>query len=150
MKIHFVCTGNTFRSRLAEAYLNSKKLSHISVSSSGVDAYKDISGPVNWYSQRIIEQHGLVKSEKDSWTQTTAEILDGQDLVIFMQKWHYDQCVERFGFTGSNYEIWDIDDTVNANSKPDASTIKFTEDMYKKIVGKMDNLIARDFKPKNL
>lgn len=149
MKVHFVCTGNTFRSRLAEAYLNSKILPRISVSSSGVDAGKDISGPVNWYTQRIIEQRGLVKSEKDSWTQTTAEILDNQDLIVFMQKWHYDQSVERFDYGGKNYEIWDIEDMVNPNSKPDASTIAFTEGVYKKIKSKVDDLIARDFKPKN-
>lgn len=42
--IHFVCRGNNFRSRLAEAYLNSKKLPGIKVISSGIEAEKMIAG----------------------------------------------------------------------------------------------------------
>jgi protein-tyrosine-phosphatase len=146
MKIHFVCTGNTFRSRLAEAYLNSKKIPGLIVSSSGVEANKDINGPINWYTGRIIEHEGLTGFEKDTWTQTTHEILEGQDLVIFMQQWHFDQSVARFGFTGKNYEIWDIQDTVRTTTKPDEATILFTNGVYKNIVKKVDDLISRKFK----
>ena len=143
MKIHFVCTGNTFRSRLAEAYLNSKKLPGVFVSSSGVEASKDKNGPINWYTQRIIEKQGMVASEKDYWTQTTKEILDAQDWIVFMQKWHHDQCIEKYEYKGENFEIWDVADTVNPNSKPDASTIKFTEGIYHKITSNVDDLISR-------
>jgi protein-tyrosine-phosphatase len=144
MNIHFVCSANTFRSRLAETYLNSKKLPGIKVSSSGVDALKDENGPVSWYAQKIIEQTGMVPTEKLIWTQTTKEILEAQDLVIFMQQWHYDQCIARFGYKGTNFEIWDIEDVTDAEHLNDTVVAK-TEAIFNKIKIKVEDLVARNF-----
>jgi protein-tyrosine-phosphatase len=36
MRVHFVCTGNLYRSRMAEAYLRSKAIPGLEVTSSGV------------------------------------------------------------------------------------------------------------------
>lgn len=41
MNILFVCTGNTCRSPMAEAYLNSKKLPNVTVKSAGISAAGD-------------------------------------------------------------------------------------------------------------
>ena len=38
IKVHFVCNGNIFRSRLAEAYAKSLGLGQLEISSSGVVA----------------------------------------------------------------------------------------------------------------
>lgn len=145
MNIHFVCTGNVFRSRLAESYLNSKKIPNIKISSSGILAMEDKNGPITWYAQRIIEEQKLVQGEKLIWTQTTKEILEAQDLVIFMQKMHYDTCVAKFGFKGKNYEIWDVTD-VDGNLIPnDNETIQRSELMFTKIKANIEDLIARNF-----
>ena len=97
MKIHFVCTSNTFRSRLAATYLASKNIPDLIVTSSGIKAARNENGPVTWYAQRIIQEENLIKSEPMIWTQTTKEILDEQDWVIFMEQLHYDASVQRFG-----------------------------------------------------
>lgn len=147
MNIHFVCSANTFRSRLAESYLNSKKIPDVKVSSSGIEAMRDQNGPITWYAQRMIEEQKLVQSEKMIWTQTTKEILEVQDLVIFMQKLHYDTCVAKFGFKGNNYEIWDVTD-VDGNLIPnDSETIQRSELEFIKIKANIESLIARNFKP---
>ncbi len=145
MKIHFVCTANTFRSRLAEAYLNSKKIPGISASSSGIEATKNENGPISWYAQRIIEQNKLVPFEKLTWTQSTKELLESQDIVIFMQKWHFDQAVAKFKFMGKNCKIWDIEDVTHKEYLED-NVIPKTEEIYTKIKLNVENLIARNFK----
>lgn len=55
VKVEFVCSGNTFRSRTAEAYLKSKGVAGIVVSSSGPTANLDLNGPISWWGQRIIK-----------------------------------------------------------------------------------------------
>jgi protein-tyrosine-phosphatase len=151
MKIHFVCTGNTFRSRLAEAYLKSKKIKGLEISSSGVEAAKNVLGPISWYTKRILSKNGLIHLDlPETWTQTSKELLRDQDLVIFMRKWHYDQATQNFGFTGRKYEIWDIDDVPVPHLENSPSNVVLTEEIYEKIKKNVDGLLARDFKPKNL
>ena len=64
IKIHFICTHNTFRSRVAEAYLNSKRLEDVKVSSSGVDATGNYDGAVSWFAQRLLIRQSLIGNEK--------------------------------------------------------------------------------------
>jgi len=144
MKIHFVCTSNTFRSRLAATYLASKNIPDLIVTSSGIKAARNENGPVTWYAQRIIQEENLIKSEPMIWTQTTQEILDDQDWVIFMEQLHYDACVQKFGFTGKNFEIWNIKD-IESDNESDLIKMPETEEIYKKITQKVDDLISRKF-----
>jgi protein-tyrosine-phosphatase len=143
MKVHFVCTGNKFRSRLAEAYLNSKTIDGVEVSSSGIEAIKDLNGPITWYAQRIIQKNRLVPFESMSWTQTTKEILEKKDWVIFVQQSHYDQCVQRFEFGGKNFEIWDIEDLNGLKGEAESRKISRSGEIYQKITQKVDDFISR-------
>jgi protein-tyrosine-phosphatase len=118
------------------------------VSSSGIEALKDKNGPITWYAQRIIEQQSLVPNEKMMWTQTTREILDSQDLIVFMDKEHFDQATNLYRFGNKNYEIWGIEDVTGEASTTNVdSVIPQTEQIYNKIKIKVEDLIARNFKP---
>ena len=145
MTIHFICKGNTFRSRLAEAYLNSKQIPNLKVISSGIEAELNESGPVTWHTQRIIQQNKLVPFEKPTWEQTTKALLEKGDLTIFTRQSIYDYCIEHFGFNGKNFQIWDIHDageTVNNwDSLNEEEQIKVTEKIFKEIQQKVDELI---------
>ena len=79
MHIHFVCSGNTYRSRLAEAYLRSMdKKPNTKVSSSGIiaDKSKPENGPVNWYTMRLMKRNDLIKYMSWQQTQTTQPLLE--------------------------------------------------------------------------
>ena len=150
MIIHFICRGNSYRSRLAEAYLNSKNSSGLKSISSGIIASRNGSGPISWYAQRIIENEKLVPFESLSWQQTTKEILKQGDFTIFMQQEPYDYCRNRLGFTQKNYEIWDIQDmyefmSPHTDRRPttEKDKIKASEETYKIIKRKIDDLINR-------
>src|SRR4030067_3109479 len=147
MLIHFVCKGNTYRSRLAETYLNSKQIPGLKVASSGIEANQNISGIINWEAQRIIQNNKLADFESHLWKETTKELLDEADLVVFMQRVHYDFCKNKLGFTKNNFKIFDVkdlgdygfgDDYVSLEN--DIERIKLSEKTFEEIKEKVDNM----------
>src|SRR5579884_1222753 len=125
MHIHFVCRGNAYRSRLAEAYLRSQQLPGVIVSSSGIEAASHahtVNGPIAWVAQRIIQRNGLVPFMSFLPIQTTPELLNSADLVIFMEEAHEIYAREQFGYTGERFQVWHIPDIIptELDVSPDA------------------------------
>lgn len=145
-RIHFVCTGNIFRSRLAEAYLKSK-VPNILVSSSGTKASLQNKGSIAWHTQRILYRRNLIPYMKNMWNNTTKENLKKADLVIFFGQENYDLCKKIFNFN-SDYLIWDIPDFEDKqlNGKPtdiseEIKYLKMSEDSYNQLKEKIAGLI---------
>jgi len=89
MKIHFICLGNVFRSRVAETYLRSLGISGIQVSSSGTVARRDhgINQPILQQVDKVLAQHDLNQYlPLQSCVQTDQQVVDGCDLVICMDR----------------------------------------------------------------
>lgn len=156
MIIHFICRGNTYRSRLAEAYLNSKRLSSLKSISSGIIASANESGPISWYGQRILQNEKLVPFESPGWQQTTKGLLKQGDFTIFMQQEHYDYCRKKLDFNPKNYEIWNIKDlneflffSTRIRPATEMEKIKASEETFGIIKGKIDGLINRFSKKHN-
>jgi protein-tyrosine-phosphatase len=110
MHIHFVCSGNTNRSRLAEAYLNSKKIKDLQASSSGIFADKDKNSNITFFAKKILKTAGILSFTSKSWQKTTKRILRSVDLVVFMKRLHFDYVKNELGFVPKNYYIWNIED----------------------------------------
>lgn len=153
MVIHFICKGNGYRSRLAEAYLCSKKIKGLKVISSGVIASKSNNGFISWYAQRIIQYEGLINYSKPSWQQTTPALLNKADINIFMDKKNYEYAKNNLSYSTGNYEIWNIPDlddlgfTIKRETlEKDLERIKATDDTYQKIREKIDELISKDIR----
>ena len=148
MKIHFVCTGNVYRSRLAEAYLKSKQLPDVEVSSSGILAQLDydINGPIGWVAMRILQNQKLIPYMSNMSTQTTPELLDTADLIIFMKGNHHTFSKNELGFVKENYEIWDIpdiDDLPGFENFTDMDAITASEQTFRDIKEKVEDLVKR-------
>ena len=141
MTVHFICTGNSFRSRLAEAYLNSKQLKNIKVISSGTATNKR-NGPIGWPTERIFQNTDLTLFMSPISIQTTKELLDKGDLTIFMKQNHYD-FAKSLGFLSQNYQIWDVEDLIFSDydgENKDMKIINASEEIFKIIKGKVDEL----------
>ncbi len=145
MRIHFVCTGNVYRSRLAEAYLNSKKLD-VEVSSSGTEASDNTCGPVCWYTQRIIEASNLVPYQSVYWNQTSERSFENVDYVVFMAEMHYRYAVEQCGFSLEKFEIWnvpDLDELRTLEIEETLEAVRISQNTFELIKEKVDDLVAR-------
>ncbi|MCL5435256.1 MAG: hypothetical protein M1405_02600 [Patescibacteria group bacterium] len=140
MIIHFVCRGNTYRSRLAETYLNSKQFPNIKAISSGIEAENNISGPITWYAQRIIQKEHLVSFEKPTWQKTTKDLFEEGDYTIFMQKEIYDFC-KNLGFSSKNFEVWNIYDL--SPEMPETEKIEKSDETFAEIKRRVDKLLFK-------
>ena len=155
MHIHFVCSGNSYRSRLAEAYCKSKlKGQEIIISSSGTvaDENKIKNGPISWYAMRLMMRNNLIQFMSWKQRQTTVEILKDVDLLICMTQSHLDFCQNELGYINKPSKVWGIPDLNEMNgfipsTKPgietDINHIKLTEQIYIVITQKVDDLVKR-------
>ena len=138
MKIHFVCTGNTFRSRLAEAYLKSKLTPNLEVTSSGVEADKNLNGTICELTIKILIENNIESFASNYWTLTSASILEKQDLIVFMKQNHFDFCINKLKAEIKKYIIWDINDI--DTKKEDESLESFAQNTFSKIKEGVDEL----------
>ena len=110
MKLHFVCTGNIYRSRMAEAYFNSLRSEEWSATSSGIAASKNSNGSTWWGTKVVLENHGIGSYMSVTWKETTKKILEESNCIVFMQPAHYQFCKQRFAPVLQRFVIWDIED----------------------------------------
>ena len=110
MTIHFICTGNIYRSRLAEAYCASKGVPGLHVLSSGIGTALNGGVPIAPYAARILREHGLERFTAPSWQQTTAALVGSSDVLVFMEREHHYFCQDWIDPVRQRFEIWDVPD----------------------------------------
>jgi protein-tyrosine-phosphatase len=108
--IHFVCTGNIYRSRLAEAWCASKDIRGLKVSSSGIAAGRDGAEPLSPWAADILAHHSLAAFAAKHWQRTTASLIQASDVVVFMEDEHHHFCRNWIDLSRQRIEIWDIED----------------------------------------
>lgn len=152
MNVHFICLGNTFRSRLAEAYLKSRMIPDMVVTSSGMEAEGNLNGPLCWYTRDILFSEHLSSFNKAAWTQTMMKSIEGQDLLIFLHASVFTIFKKTFGTPTQPFEVWDIEDAppgwdslerdgASAEEKDNALAGAFAK--YRRIVSRVDELVKR-------
>jgi protein-tyrosine-phosphatase len=110
MIIHFICTGNIYRSRLAEAYCASKGVPGLDVVSSGIKTALNGLVPIALYATNVLRAYGLERFAAPSWQQTTAALVRASDVLVFMEREHYQYCKDWVDSSRQRFEIWDIPD----------------------------------------
>lgn len=146
MIIHFICRGNIFRSRIADAYFNSLGLKNIKSISSGTVAHDH--SPSNIKNQeicnKVISEHGLSKFNKNGWDQLTNERLNEGDLVVFMNNIVKTECQKLFGLPQS-YNVWNIADNYEITPIPttDEEIREYAEKTLKAVTEEVDKLVLR-------
>lgn len=140
MTVHFICEGNTYRSRLAETYLNSLRIPEIKAISSGYNA-EGWSGIISWLTQRIIQKNKLIAFEKPMWDRTTQELVDEGDYTVFMTKQIYDLARQDFKFDPDKTEVWQIEDV--KVEMTDEEKIRESEETFETLKQKVDELVLK-------
>lgn len=116
MIIHFVCSGNTFRSRLAEAYLKSLKIPNIEVMSSGSNTSRS-SVTVTPYAALILDEYNIAEFASKTKTQLTQSRLNEADITICANRKVYDECQGQGLKLPQRTYVWDIDDVTEFSSQ---------------------------------
>jgi protein-tyrosine-phosphatase len=108
--IHFVCTGNIYRSRLAEAYCASKRIPGLRVFSSGIAAGRDGNALISPYAAEALAGCNLSGYAAERWQRTTVSLVQESDVVVFMEAEHQRFCDHWIEPGRQRLEVWGIED----------------------------------------
>ena len=145
MIIHFICRGNSFRSIIAEAYLNSLEVRSCIVLSSGTAAALDKAGNLISYVKTLalLEKHGLREFAKaDYGDQLTQLRLEKADIAICMNQRVYDECLQLVAFAAGP-RIWSVADVGEPGriAYTESERQLYREEAYQEIVRNVDRLV---------
>lgn len=146
MIIHFICRGNSFRSIIAEAYLNSLGIKDISALSSGTVAALDKEGNLAHYRSilELLDAHGIREFAKDDYgDQLTQSRLEKADITVCMNQRVYEECLEQVTFPASP-RIWSVADIGEPGrvASSESERLRYREEAYQEIVSNVDRLVS--------
>jgi protein-tyrosine-phosphatase len=145
VRVHFICRGNSFRSIIAEAYLNSLEIKACRVLSSGTTAALDKARNLVSYRKTLalLEKHGIREFTKaDYGDQLTQSRLEQADIAICMNRRVYAECLQIVTFPAAP-RIWEVADVGEPGRIAQAESEKqlYREEAYQEIVEDVDRLV---------
>lgn len=146
MIIHFICRGNTFRSIIAEAYLNSLRMAGYSVISSGTNAALTKASNLVYHRMtlELLGQHGIREFAKAGYgDQLTQALAAEADITVCLNQRVYDEGLQIVTFTGSP-RIWSVADIGEPGriAQNESEQSRYREEAYQEIVDNVDQLIS--------
>ncbi|MEI6481196.1 MAG: hypothetical protein WCO19_02725 [Candidatus Saccharibacteria bacterium] len=141
IRIHFICRGNTFRSRMAEAIIRSQQLSNVTPSSSGINADEDQNGKIAYWGKTQLKRHKKLKYAAKKWRQTTQAMIDGSDIVVVVAPDIYASMKNKWHIPKQKLHVWnvhDLEETINAERM--AMTEKNKAIVSERIYNQLDQL----------
>jgi protein-tyrosine-phosphatase len=146
MIVHFICRGNSFRSIIAEAYLNSLGIKEWSALSSGSVGALHKERNLNAYrvTLGLLDTHGIREFAKaDYGDQLTQSRLEKADITVCMNQRVYDDCLQLVTFPASPH-IWEVADIGEPDRIPHSESegLRYREEAYQEIVKNVDQLVS--------
>ena len=146
MIIHFICRGNSFRSIIAEAYLNSLGIKDSRVLSSGTTAASDKARNLVYYRMTLdlLEKHSIREFAKAGYgDQLIQSRLEKADITVCMNQRVYDECLRCVTFPASP-RTWSVADIGEPGRISNAESERelYREEAYQEIVKNVDRLIS--------
>lgn len=105
MKVLFVCSGNAYRSPVAEALLK-KFMPRIEVDSAGIDP----AIPISEVAKKYLARENALKYLKRAPEGLNGKKLNSYDLIIAMKPKHKEAILRKCPQCASKIVVWNIDD----------------------------------------
>jgi len=125
MKILFVCTGNSFRSPMAEAILK-KHRSDLEVESAGTKPARMIASNA----KELLERENALENLKRTPEGLEQKNLEEYDLIVAMKEDHKNEILKRYPQMKVRIQVWNIEDPINL---PCGSDKKVFDEIKKKV-----------------
>jgi len=126
MKILFVCTGNSYRSPVAEALLK-KFQGDLEVESAGTQP----AGMIAPNAKKFLERENALEKLKRMPEGIDQKNLEKYDLIVAMKQNHKNEILRRFPQMEGRIEIWNIDDPIYL---PCGSDEEVFEEIKRKVI----------------
>ena len=107
MKILFVCTGNSYRSPIAEALLK-KVRGDLEIESTGTYPAGVIASNAN----KFLKKENALKNLKGAPEGIDRKNLEEYDLIIAMKQNHKNEILRRYPQMEDRIQVWNIDDPI--------------------------------------
>ncbi len=107
MKILFVCTGNSFRSPVAEALLK-KIRKDVEVRSAGTAPASDIA----YNAKDLLKEKNALEYVKEKPEALNEEMVEEADLIVVMKERQRQEIVRRYPHARDKIRVWDVDDPI--------------------------------------
>jgi protein-tyrosine-phosphatase len=95
--------------------------------------------PIASYAARVLRERGIEHFAAPSWQQTTAALVRASDILVFMEREHYNFCTEWLDPVGQTVEIWDIPDVGQVD---EARIMTKVEQTFEMIRQRTDTLLT--------
>jgi len=125
MKILFVCTGNSYRSPVAEALLK-KIREDLEVESAGTHQ----AGMIASNAKSFLEKENALKNLKGAPEGIDQKNLEEYDFIIAMKQNHKNEILGRYPEMEDRIQVWNIDDPIYL---PYGSDKKVFEEIKRKV-----------------
>lgn len=108
VKVLYVCTGNSFRSPVAEA-LTRRHRPELEAESAGTEAVNHIASNA----KELLAREDCLEFVKPTPDQISQQAIDDADLVVAMTQRHESYILKNFEINPENVVVWGIEDPIN-------------------------------------
>lgn len=139
--IHFVCSGNVFRSRLAEAFARTHNLDGYQVSSSGINGSHWPEDYLTPWTKRISAREQITPLLTKKRRISAQTDFDNNDIIVFMHSRVLNDARSKFKLNEDKCLVWDIKDREDWHNK---LTIRQKEDRTARMIKRKVSQLIQD------